>query len=268
MRFSALMSHQVRRYRAVLVVLALGLALFLYISSMIATSPEMTRGGALEAMLALVPRGMLKVLGIDPATMTTAGLLSLSYVHPFVLLAAGVWAARIPSGSLAGEVGAGTMDLVASRPVARWQIVASAAITLYAGMAILMTAVWSGMAIALGDRGELDISPFRFLPLAAAQFLLFAALGSLALLCSSLARHGGEALSWSVGIMAVMFALDFISRSRESLAFLRWATLFTWVKPQEIVATGSLPAGTVGVLLLVCVAATGGALVAFGRRDL
>lgn len=267
MRFGALVGHQIRRYRLVLAVLAAGLALFLYIASMIATSPEMTRAGGLAAIMSFVPPAMLKVLGIDPATLTTAGLLSLSYMHPFVLLAAGAWVARVPAASLAGEIGSGTMDLIASRPVSRSQVVLSVAAMLYGGLAVVMGSVWAGMAVALATRPELGIAAAAFVPLAAALFLLFYAFGGISLACSALSRNGGQAIGWAGGIMAVMFALDFISRSRESLEFLKWATLFTWVKPQEI-AAGNLSPAAVGVLLGVGTAAAGVSLLVFSRRDL
>jgi ABC-type transport system involved in multi-copper enzyme maturation permease subunit len=106
----------------VLVLVPLGLFVFEWLVTRIVPSPEQTAW--LRAMLAYLPPPVLQATGLgDSMSVTTRGLMGFAYVHPFVILLLGLWTVRVAARGLSGEIGAGTMDLLASRPVARRTIV-------------------------------------------------------------------------------------------------------------------------------------------------
>ncbi len=261
-----LVREHVRVHRAPLAVLAAGLALFEWLMTFVAGQPSVARflGDALRAappeLLALVNPDLL-------AGVSTRGIVGVGYTHPFALLMMGVRAVRVPCAALAGEIGRGTMDLVAGRPVRRMSQVAAAAETLAGGLAVLALAAWLGTLVGMLTRPLQGASPLQFLPVAAALWLLFAALGMVALLVSALSREAGTAIAWSAGIFAGSYVLDYAARVWPRIASLRPISLFGYYEPQRLVSGGLAPdavlvpaAAGAAALLLACVV--------FARRDL
>jgi ABC-2 type transport system permease protein len=69
--------------------------------------------------------------------------------HPFILLLISMWAIGRGSAAVAAEVERGTMDLILSRPVARWTYLASAVCVAIAGLAVLAGSLLAGATIAV-----------------------------------------------------------------------------------------------------------------------
>jgi beta-exotoxin I transport system permease protein len=253
-------------HRIPLVVLAVGLGLFEWVMTFVAGEPSISRflGGALRS----APPELLALLNQDLiASVSARGIVGIGYLHPFALLMMGVWAVRIPSAALAGEIGRGTMDLVASRPVPRASQVVAAAEVLAGGLATLAAAAWLGTLAGLLLRPIEGVSAIAYLPVAAALWLLFTALGMVALLVSSLSREAGTAIAWSAGIFAGSYVLDYAARVWPRIASLRPLSLFRYYEPQLLVNAGLTP-GDVLVPAAVGAAALLLTFVVFARRDL
>ena len=69
--------------------------------------------------------------------------------HPFILLLISMWAIGRGSAAVAAEVERGTMDLILSRPIARWAYLASAVCTAIVGLAVLAGSLMAGASIAV-----------------------------------------------------------------------------------------------------------------------
>jgi hypothetical protein len=261
-----LLSHQARRHRVVLVLVPLGLALFHFLVTRIAPSPEETQ--RFGAMLSFLPPALLDAVGFQNAMSVTArGLLSFGYVHPFTILLLSLWTVRVTCSGLAGEIGEGTMDLLAARPVGRMtQVLAVAAMTAL-GIVLAVTAAWSGTAVGLATRDLGDARPGMFVRTALGLALLFAAWAGFALAVAASHRRGGGAMAVVTGVMAAMFALDYIGRLYAPLRLARWASPFAYFVPQQQRDLMLDPAGT-AMLGSVAVAGLLVALVVFRLRDL
>jgi beta-exotoxin I transport system permease protein len=261
-----LVSHHVRLHRVPLVPLAVGLALFEWVMTFVAGEPSVARflTGALRA----APPELLALLNQDLlASVSARGIVGLGYAHPFALLMMAAWAVRVPSAALAGEIGRGTMDLVASRPVTRSSQVAAALAALLGGLAVLAAAAWLGTAAGLAMRPVSGVRALDYLPVAAALWLLFACFGVLGILASALARESGTAIAWMSGILAGSYVLDYAARVWPRIAGLRPLSLFRYYEPQRVTAAG-LTSLDAGVLAGVAAAALLAAFVVFARRDL
>jgi len=259
-----LVAHHWQRYRRPLVPMALGLALFEFLITRIAPAPDevswMTR------MIAFVPPQVLAIAGADAGGFTPAGFVALGYAHPFFFLLLGAWAVRVSSGALAGEIGLGTMDLLASRPVARWQHVAAGALVVVGGLAVLVAAAWAGTAAGLTLR-PLGVPIAGTWRAPAMAWLLFAAWGAVGLAIGATQRESGSAMGWTAGAMAVSFVVEYLARVWRTVAWLRPASLFAYDDPQRLARSG-LAAADVLVLGLVVSAALAVAAATFARRDL
>ena len=69
--------------------------------------------------------------------------------HPLIMLLISIWAIGRGSAAVAAEIERGTMDLILSRPVARWTYLASQVLFATVGLAILAAALFAGASIAL-----------------------------------------------------------------------------------------------------------------------
>jgi ABC-2 type transport system permease protein len=261
-----LFAHHCRLHYRPLLPMAAGLMLFEFVLTQIAPAPNETSWVA--SMLALLPSRMKALTEGDMAMalVSTGGFLSLGYAHPFFLLLPTSWAVRVSSAALAGEIGRGTMDLLASRPARRADHVGAAALVIGAGLAVLVLAAWLGTVIGLRVR-PLGVSPWPFVHAAAAAWLFFMAWGAAGLLVSATRRESGPAIAWTGGIIAVSFVVEYVARLWKVIGLLRPLSLFTYYQPPEIVRSGlgaANAAGLAGVVVVLIVAA----MLAFNRRDL
>jgi len=262
----ALLAHQWRRHRAALLMLVLGNALFQWAITRVV--PDPSRTALIREIVALAPPPVRIFLGEElVANLSARGFLGFGWVHPFPLLLLAVWAVRVAAGALAGEVGRGTIDLVAARPVARSAQVTAAAVAVVAGLLVIAAGEWAGTAAGLVQRPLEGVAAAQFLPVAAMAVLLFASAGAVALLISAASREGGIAISWCAGLLAASYVLDYLARVWTAIAFLRPLSVFRYYDPQRILRDGVAPADAT-VLAVTAVAGLILAFAVFERRDL
>jgi ABC-type transport system involved in multi-copper enzyme maturation permease subunit len=197
-----LLGHHWRRHGVTLVALSLGMYVFQWAITKIAPAPSQTQ--AFQGILQLIPAPVLDLLGSQfTANFNARGMIGFGYAHPFPILMMGVWVVRVSASALAGEVGNGTMDLLAARPVPRGLHVRAALIATLAGLAIIAACGWAGTAVGLAARPSLEVAPWGYLPTAASLWLLFAAFAGAGLLISALRRQSGEAIAVGAALIAV-----------------------------------------------------------------
>lgn len=260
----ALLSRLWRQHFTTLLVIACGLALFEVVITRIA--PSQGQAGFVGGLLALLPKEVSSFAEGQLALATPEGVLAFGYLHPFFLTLLCAWTIRVAAGALAGEIGRGTFDLLASRPIPRWAHVMAAWLTIVLGLAILNAAAWSGMAFGLHLR-SLGVTAAQVAGVPASAWLLFVSWTGVALLVSALGRESGSAIAWTAGVIAVSFVLEFLARAWQPLAWARRLSLFTYYQPQNIVQIG--PGWhDAAVLAVVSLVGLGAALVVFERRDL
>ena len=173
---------------------------------------------------------------------------------------------RVSAGALAGEIGRGTMDLIASRPGARSAQVAAAALGMVGGLAVIALAGWAGTAVGLQTRQLEGVAAPDLLPVAGMALLLFASAGCVALFVSATRREGGAAVSWCAGLLAGSYVLDYLARVWSAIAFLRPLSLFRYYEPQRILREG-VAVQDIAVLAAVGAAGLVLAFAVFARRD-
>ena len=262
----ALFRLHARLHRVPLVPLALGLALFEWMMTFVARQPSVSQ--FLESALRAAPPQFLALLNQDLVSSVSAqGIIGVGYTHPFALIMMAVWAVRVPSAALAGEIGRGTMDLVASRPVTRGAQIAAAFLALIAGLTVLALAAWLGTFVGLVGRPLEGVTPWRYFPVAVAMWLLFAAAGTVGILVSATAREAGTAIAWISGLLAGSYVLDYAARVWPRIASLRPVSLFRYYEPQQVVSAG-LAWSDVQVFVAVTAAALLVAFALFSSRDL
>ena len=260
----ALLGHLWRQHRRPLLTIAAGIMLFEFLTTRLAPAPDEVSW--LSGLAALAPPQLLALAGGDAVFASSAGVVALGYTHPFFLLLLGVWAVRVPSGALAGEIGRGTMDLLAARPVGRSQMVLSVFLAFASGLALILLAGWAATAIGLSLR-PLGVSGARFIGVAAMAWLLFASFGAVSVLIAATAREAGHAIAWTSGVIATSFVLEYLGRVWKAAAGLRAFSPFAYYRPQQIVTGGIVASDATRLAALMGVAVVA-AIVIFRKRDL
>jgi ABC-2 type transport system permease protein len=251
------------RHRVPLIPIAAAIGLFEFILTRMA--PARNEVSWMSGLLAAFPPELRALIGNEVA-LSPAGFLAIGYGHPFFILLLSAWVVRTSSAAVAGEVGRGTMDLLATRPVPRWQFVAAGITTIVLGLAAIVTAAWIGTAIGLRLR-PVDLGARAFGSIAVGAWLLFAAFGGVGLLIGATRRDGGQAVAWTTAVLAASFVLDYLARLWTPIARLRPLSLFRYYDPQAILASGLTPTATI-VLAATLILSLTGSIIIVGQRDL
>lgn len=259
-----LIGHHARLSWRPLVPMAFALGLFQFVLAQLAPAPNEVSW--ISGMLALVPPQLKALAGGEAAMVSTDGFLALGYAHPFFLLLMSAWAVRLSTAPLAGEIGRGTMDLIASRAVNRSDHLVASVCALALGLATLAGAALAGSATGLSVR-PLGVSGWSLAHVALAAWMLFMCWGAVGLAVSALHRESGPAIGWTAGFIAVSFVVEYLARLWRPIAWLRPVSLFTYYQPPEIVRLGLWAAHPVVLGAVLC-AAIGTAYAIFVRRDL
>ena len=253
-----------RQHRVTLTVMCAGVGAFTFILTRLA--PEPGEVGFLAPLAAMIPEQILAMMGGDLALASARGVIAFGYLHAFPMTLFSAWTIRVTSAALAGELGRGTMDLLAARSVPRSAHVLSAWLVTVAGLAILALAAWTGSAIGVQLR-PLNVSARDIAAIPVMAWFLFMCWAGVCLVISALLREAGPAISWASGLIATSFVVVFLAQMWRPAEWLRPFSPFAYYRPQEIASLGmstrdALTLGTVGISALAL------ALFVFRRRDL
>ena len=213
-------------------------------------------------MIAGVFGGVLQ--GLEPVELWLVTLL----LHPFLLTLLTVVVVAVATRALAGEIDRGTIDVLLSYPIPRWQLPAAAAIVQLLCVTVLVAAVLG--SIALGLRiAQLDLGSWvAFSWIAFNLWLAFLAVGFVSLAFSASSDRQGVALARSTGFVLVSFLVNLLASLWSKVRFLEVFSIFHYYRPQPVVSSGGPILGDLVVLLTVAVVALAAALVFFSSRDI
>lgn len=222
-------------------------------------------------MEAIRGAGFVRALGGKSADLSSTSFEVAFWRHPFILLIVLSWSIARGSGSVAGEVERGTMDLVLSRPVSRTSYLAAQAVAAVVGILLLGAAMVAGNLA--GSRFNTVESPpgVVSLGLAASSLmaLAFAVFGYSALLSSV------ASVRWLVTLAASILTIaGFVAQvvanipTLENYKWLEKLSIFTAYDPVEsALYAANLP---FNATILVSIGLAGLVLgwIAFQYRDL
>jgi ABC-2 type transport system permease protein len=202
--------------------------------------------------------------GMGPELLT-----AVAWVHPVVL--ALLWAhaaiscTRVP----AGEVDRGTIDVLMGLPVSRVGIyVSDTAAWLVAGL-VMIGMARAGNAIGssfvtAGPRPDYGHVAVVLVNL----FAMYAAVGGLAYLCSSLSDRRGWAIGAVFAIVVVSFLLDYLAQFWDPAKRVEFLSVLKYYRPLFVLRDGKWPLANIGVLTGAAVVLWGAGAAVMSRRDL
>ena len=230
--------------------------------ALFSTADDQTRTAGLDGNISLA----FRLAGLDPLAAWTV----LGQTHPILLVASFLFIIGLGVRSVAGEHESGSLDLTLARSLSRQSYLGSHCAVLVPGAAVLALAYATGAVVAdrIFDPPGIPLEPGRMVLAAFQAWLLFLAVGALALLVSALLSERGRALGIAVGITLGMYVGNFLFALWEPLRFLTRVTLFWYFAPGPTIQNGEIPWGNCAVLAGFTTVALGVAFAAFTRRDL
>jgi ABC-type transport system involved in multi-copper enzyme maturation permease subunit len=192
-----------------------------------------------------------------------------AFVHPVMLAIS--WTCVVVSATrvMAGEIDAGTADLLLALPVTRLGAYVSVTAWVLLCAPALAAAAWLGVWIGThtADMPEpLDVWWLRLVAVNSAAMLMAA--GGIACLISSLSSRRGRALGVSFAILLSSFFLNWLAAFWSPAQKLAFVGILRYFRPFVIVRDNRAQIGDIGTLLIVAaVAWTLGAWI-FSHRDI
>lgn len=189
-------------------------------------------------------------MGIDVSGgLTVSMILSVVWTHPIMLTT--TWAIAIVLGTRypAGEIDRGTIEVLLGWPVSRRTVSIAETLGWVAAGAMLIACIFTGYAIGLtgldaGDRPPLG--PVVFV--AINMMCLYATVGGLAALVSSLSERRGRAFGVVFGILIVSYLINFLAGIWEPAKSLAFLSIMNYYKPADTIRMQSMPWGDAAVL--------------------
>jgi len=180
-----------------------------------------------------------------PAMVTSAGWLTILFIHPITLLVAIGWAVGRGSDSISGEIDRGTMDLVLSLPVRRFTVMLAPAVVATVGAFVLAGALLGGIALGLATcevSGE--VSTRAFLPGAINLACMVFCFTGMTTLVSSFGRNRWRTIIIAGGLYVVSFIIEIVRQFWSAGTWLKYGTFLSAFSPRSLIlepeATGLL----------------------------
>jgi ABC-2 type transport system permease protein len=192
--------------------------------------------GIVATVLKAMPPFFQKLMGIPIADLATAaGRTSILFVHVVTLLVCVGWAVGRGSDPISGEIGRGTMDLLASLPVYRPSLLVPPGVMATLGAALLAGSVWLGIALGLATIKIEDVTLAKFLPGVVNLFSMMFCLTGITTFVSTWARDRWRTIFITIGFFLVSFILEMVGRMWDKGEWLRYLSFLSAFKPQELI---------------------------------
>jgi ABC-type transport system involved in multi-copper enzyme maturation permease subunit len=256
-----------RRKRVSLAAFAVGAAAF---HALLAVSfPAIGGMEAVQSVVRTFPPGLRALLKIAPNLQAGFGVqdyMAFSWMHPVLLGLGAAFVVGRATDALAGGIESGAAYLILSRPVRRWALVLGKFSEMFLGVGVIALTGWAGQVVGAWLTFPQPLPWGRFLMVALIAWLIFASLGSGALVISSLASRAAIAAGVGSAWTLIAFVLDVIPSVANSPV--GWLNPWRHYFPQEIIASGRSDPLGVAILLGWIVGGVLCAMLIFERRDL
>lgn len=255
-----LLLHEILSRRNAIIGWVVGLTLFIFMYTLI--YPEME--GQLAALGDL---SIYEAMGVEVATFE--GYFG-STIIGFVPLLLGVYAVMAGSATLAGEEDNGTLEMLLTTRLPRWQIVVAKALGLMVVTAIivLFSALVAVVAFSMiADQINTTVTNRDVFIFTLSSLPLVWALLMLSLFFGTVFPTRRMAMLLGFMVLAIGYFGEHIGNTVESMEVLRPFSLFTYFDSSSAVFTDGIAVSDVLTLLIIADIAFLLAIVAFQRRD-
>jgi len=222
---------------------------------------------ALQAYIDKMPEALRTAfVGSGTDYVTPVGYLTsevFTFMTPLLFI---VFALIAGSGAVAGEEEKGTLDILLSNPISRWQILVEKFVAMCLSVTIL-AAILALTLIIGSPTVDLDVSPQRILDMVISVELLALAFGSVSLFLGAATGIRAVSIGITGALMVVSFLVNALAPVVDFLKDLqKFSPFFHYIGDNPLLV--GLQGGHVLVLLGITILCLSLSVIAFERRDL
>lgn len=217
-----------------------------------------------------VRRLLNAMLGADLSkALTTTGLASFVFTHPFTWVLVVAFLFTMSSGVLSGEMDRGTMDTLATLPVSRAKIYMSVSVSvLLLGVPILWAA-WAGVWLGAKLVGVHEPDMMSRLAVVVVNFhAAYFFIAGLSLAISASCERRTQALMWCFLIVFYSFILNLLAAFWPAAKSASFTGFLHYYMPLPIILSGEWPLRDMAVLLSAGTLIWFAGMIRFCRRDI
>lgn len=264
-----LLLYSIKRFRNLVLIMALLLAGFQMILIQVAKSIQVS--GGFEQLSAMLPGFARELMGPAMAgIMSFAGIVCLGYFHLSVmgsLVGISIALATVPTS----EIEIGFIDLILARPLARhWIITRTILLCILASvtiLALMMAGTRLGLLLMAPPNAAWP-TPRLIVSLAANLGMLMLAWSGVGMAIGSASRRRGVASAFAGFLALATFLLDYVGRLWQPAEKAAWLSPFRYYNPFDLVMGNPLPTKNLLVLGGIWAAGSIVAYIVFLRRDI
>jgi len=226
----------------------------------------------LETLIRALPPSIQALTRTRPEFIAVSGLagyLSTGFTHPLYFTLSSAALVTFTARGLAGEMERGTIQVALARAVSRPRAYLARVLGLVAIVTALslvgMAGLLLGMVIA---RPEGTLVWWHLGTTVLVCWLLFWAIGGLALLGSAAADTTSQAVGWATAGIVISFVIDYLASIWSLIEPLSFVSLFDYYDPADSLVNGHIPIDHAIILALAGLAGVVAGFIVFTRRDL
>lgn len=201
---------------------------------------------------------------LDMSTFQGFWAMELLTILDFVMLFLTIF---IPVRIISNEVDKNTLDIILSYPIPRWQFITQKFLVYLTQMGIFIIFIIISAVLSTELIGE-TFNYKDLLMTSLAMFFMFFTLGAISLLAGALFLDSGRALPVAGIFIIGMWIFNRIGGLTESLELVRSLSVYHYLIPRVVLATGKFPLDEAFILLSVGIIAFVGAIMVFQKREL
>lgn len=263
-----LITHTIRKkLKTLFVYIAISVALTWMLTALY---PDFSKqADQLSAVFQNYPEDFIKAFDVDMQNFLASleGFLAAenySIMWPIILI---ILTLSLGAGAIAGEIEAGTMEILLAQPISRLKIFFGKYIT---GALIALSFVWISIlaVIPLAMLYHIDYQLKNHFMIAILGSLLALAIFSLSMLFSAIFSSKGKTASVPAGILIFMYAIKIIAKLKESLSDLEYLSFFHYFDSNQALLYGNINKSAILVFLGVSIICTVIGALWFQKRDI
>lgn len=243
-----------------------GIGLVAYMFLLTSIFPTFRNMPNIEQFTENYPEDLMRFFGSGEFDLTSfSSYMNMEFLGLMIVIIMGAYVFAFARSVTAGEVKEGTIELLVTQPVERWEIVVTKSVVMLGGITVLLAAVVASVMV-FGSIFGVDVAYRGFacyLPLAIALFFCVA---GYSLLLSVMMPRGG--IMAAVGLTLLLYVLNFIGETVRSVSWVRYISIFRYYDPGRVLHRGTVPWADVLVLAGFGAAALAAAAWLFQHRDL
>jgi len=223
---------------------------------------------ALAGQMAALPAVFQGMLG-EPIRIDTLGGFLSWRTFPFITVMVGIWSIVVLSGTLAGELARGSLDVLAGGPISRSRLAIQKLGSHLVALAVVVLILTVATAVSIATFGTLPDDPVGLDAVLGQAAWVYVATLTPAAAAFAVAPFAGR--SAAIGVGALVLFVSFIVNGYGDLVPLfdsiRGVSYFDLTAGHRPLA-GVWDWGSIGLLSLIVAGVLGGGVAAFARRDL